>query len=279
LIFALLTSWALVLGADLRQALPDMAARSPMPEATSTDARIRQLQKLLALNPASTLFQNQLARAYLQKLRETVDFDYLERADGLLNRVLAVDDGNYEALRLREVGQLERHHFQTAGEFAETLIRLHPGDPWNYGVLGDASMEMGRYDRAAAAYHRMLELRPDQSSLNRAGWYAFVAGHPDEAVALMTEAVASGARSPENTAWCLVDLGNIYFKTGHLELPNEATGRPQRPSPDITRRKPDWGAWPAPTAATPKPLPCTGRRKPQCPCPNMRPRSNSCTRC
>ena len=33
----------------------------------------------------------------------------------------------------------------------------------------------------------------------------------------MKQAIDSGARSPENTAWCLVDLGNLYFKTGDLQ--------------------------------------------------------------
>ena len=114
----------------------------------------------------------------MQKVRETVDFGYLDRAERILNRVLVSDDGNYEALRMREVVELERHHFQAAADLAEAIIGLHPGDPWSYGILGDASMEMGHYDRAAAAYQQMLMLRPDQSSLNRASWYEFVSGRP-----------------------------------------------------------------------------------------------------
>jgi tetratricopeptide (TPR) repeat protein len=208
---------ALVSAADLRQALPDIAARSAIPESATTDQRIASLDKLIAQNPKSVAYQNQLAAAYMQKVRETVDFGYLDRAERILNGVLLADDGNYEALRMREVVELERHHFQAAADLAEAIIGLHPADPWSYGVLGDASMEMGRYDRAAAAYQRMLNLRPDQSSLNRASWYEFVSGRPAQAIALMKQAIDSGARSPENTAWCLVDLGNLYFKTGDID--------------------------------------------------------------
>jgi tetratricopeptide (TPR) repeat protein len=214
---AWLAGAALASAADLRQALPDIAARSAIPESATTDQRIASLDKLIAQNPKSVAYQNQLAAAYMQKVRETVDFGYLDRAERILNGVLLSDDGNYEALRMREVVELERHHFQAAADLAEAIIGLHPGDPWSYGVLGDASMEMGRYDRAAAAYQRMLNLRPDQSSLNRASWYEFVSGRPAQAIALMKQAIESGARSPENTAWCLVDLGNLYFKTGDID--------------------------------------------------------------
>ena len=164
----------------------------------------------------------------MQKVRETVDFGYLDRAERILKTVLLVDDGNYEALRMREVAELERHHFQAAADLAEALIPLHPGDPWSYGVLGDAAMEMGRYDRAGAAYQHMVSLRPDQSSLNRASWYEFVAGRPAQAIALMKQAIDSGARAPENTAWCLVDLGNLYFKTGDLDRASQSYGQAVR---------------------------------------------------
>jgi tetratricopeptide (TPR) repeat protein len=213
----LLAAAALGSAEDVRQVIPDIAARSAIPESAGTDQRIRTLEKLIAQNPRSVAYQNQLAAAYMQKVRETVDFGYLDRAERIMDRVLLTDDGNYEALRMREVVELERHHFQTAADLAETIIGLHPEDPWSYGVLGDASMEMGRYDRAASAYQKMLLLRPDQSSLNRVSWYEFVLGRPQQAIALMLQAIEAGARSPENTAWCLVDLGNLYFKTGDVE--------------------------------------------------------------
>jgi tetratricopeptide (TPR) repeat protein len=210
-----LAAVALASAADLKQT--GVGGRSAVSESAGTDERIASLEKAIAQNPANIAYRNQLAAAYMQKVRETVDFGYLDRAERILNQVLAADDGNYEALRMREVVEMERHHFQTAADFAETIIRLHPADPWSYGILGDASMEMGHYDHAASAYQQMLLLRQDQSSLNRASWYEFVSGRPAQAIALMKQAIDSGARSPENTAWCLVDLGNLYFKTGDIE--------------------------------------------------------------
>ena len=41
-------------------------------------------------------------------------------------------------------------------------------------------------------------------------------GDAKGAIAIMQQAIASGSPAAENTAWCLVDLGNLYFKTGRL---------------------------------------------------------------
>src|SRR5262249_37566013 len=106
---------ASALAADMRMAAPEYA---------TTGQRISALEKSLVQNPRSVAFQNQLAAAYLQKVRETVDFGYLDRAERIVNQVLARDDGNYEALRMREVAEMERHHFQAAADLAETLIGL-----------------------------------------------------------------------------------------------------------------------------------------------------------
>ena len=63
----------------------------------------------------------------------------------------------------------------------------------------------------------MVSLRPDMASYNRASYYRFVAGDIEGALEVMKQAIASGSAMPENTAWCRVDLGNMYFKTGRLD--------------------------------------------------------------
>jgi tetratricopeptide (TPR) repeat protein len=75
-------------------------------------------------------------------------------------------------------------------------------------------MELGEYSAAADAYQKMVQLRPDMSSYNRAAYYRFVAGDPNGAIDIMKRAIDSGSRSPENIAWCLVDLGNMELKIG-----------------------------------------------------------------
>ncbi len=187
-----------------------------------TDERIAAYSKAVATQPGSSHMQNLLALSYIQKMRETVDFSYLERASSLVESVLVRDSGNYEALRLRSEIDMERHEFARVVEYSEEMARFAPDDPANWGTLGDASMELGRYEAAGKAYSRMLSLRPDLASYNRVAWYQFVNGHVDQAMAMMKSAIAADSPAAENVAWCWNDLGNIYFKTGRLADAEEA---------------------------------------------------------
>jgi tetratricopeptide (TPR) repeat protein len=182
-----------------------------------TEDRIAAYQKLAVLKPDNLHYQNLLAGAYIQKMRETTDFGYIDRAEKLVNKTLSADVSNYEAMRLRAEIGLERHRFAEVAEFSREMTRKAPDDAWNWGTLGDALMELGQYDAAADAYQKMVLLRPNQASYNRASYYRWVMGDARGAIAIMRQAIASGSSSPENTAWCLVDLGNLYFKTGRLQ--------------------------------------------------------------
>jgi len=178
-----------------------------------TDERIAALSKQAAAKP-SFHAQCQLAKAYIQKMRETVDFSYLERASKIVEDVLARDGGNYEALQLRSEIGMERHEFATVAQYSTEILKFAPNDPWSWGMLGDASMELGKYDEARDAYTKMVAFRPDLSSYNRLGWYQFVTGHSESAIELMRNAIAGVSEAPENTAWCLADLGGMQLKVG-----------------------------------------------------------------
>jgi tetratricopeptide (TPR) repeat protein len=182
-----------------------------------TDERIAAYQKLATGKPDDLHYQNLLAGAYIQKMRETTDFGYIDRAEKLVTHTLGAEGNNYEALRLRSEIGLERHHFAEVAGFSREMIRIAPDDSWNWGTLGDALMELGQYDGAADAYQKMMSLRPNQSSYNRASYYRWVMGDAKGAIDIMRRAIDAGSPAPENTAWCLVDLGNLYFKTGNLD--------------------------------------------------------------
>ena len=210
-----LVSWLLAFCASLWGQNMSLDRQPAVPRAT-TDERIASYQALATSNAGDSHFENQLAAAYIQKMRETTDFGYIERAGKLVLQVLTAEPANYEALLLRSEIGLERHQFREVAEFSRRMIRIAPDDPWNWGTLGDALMELGQYDGAADAYQKMVALRPNQSSYNRASYYRWVMGDAEGAIAIMQQAIAAGSPSAENTAWCLNDLGNLYFKTGRL---------------------------------------------------------------
>lgn len=193
--------------------------------AMKTDDRIAMYSLMAKTKPGDPHYQVLLAGAYVQKTRETTDYSYLDRAGAILAGVLSDDRTNYEAQRLQLEIQLERHQFDQAAESSRRLIRVAPDDPWNWGTLGDALVEIGDYNAAAEAYQKMVALRPDLASYNRAAHFHFLFNDVPGAVAIMEKAIDAGSSSPENVAWCLVDLGNIYFKTGRTQLAGEAFRR------------------------------------------------------
>ena len=197
--------------------LPAFAAHLPLNERIPTDQRIAECQKAVAADPGNPVALEDLAAAYLQKMRETTDFSYLERAEKLVAQALARKPDDLEALVLRNQIELNRHHFKAVVENTKALVKTAPQDARLWGMMGDSLMEIGDYDRAADAYEQMLRLRPGLSSYNRVAWYRFVTGDAEGAIYAMRQAVHVAGAMPENLAWCLVDLGNLYFKTGKLD--------------------------------------------------------------
>jgi tetratricopeptide (TPR) repeat protein len=189
-----------------------------------TDDRIKTFEKLLAASPDDLKLQSGLISAYLQKVRETSDFGYLDRASKIVDRILVKEGGNFTALRFENEIDLQRHDFLTVASRAEDMLKYNASDAGTWGNLGDALMEIGEYQRAGEAYLKMFALRPGLGSYNRLAWHRFVTGDAASAIALMRDAVDAGDPAPENTAWCYAELGDMYFKTGKLNEATEAYG-------------------------------------------------------
>src|ERR1700680_2597065 len=88
-----------------------------------TDAQIAAYQKLSSSAPDNLHAQNTLAGAYIQKMRETTDFAYIDRASRIVDRVLSIEPRDYEALRLRSEIALERHQFAQVAELSRQMIK------------------------------------------------------------------------------------------------------------------------------------------------------------
>ena len=185
--------------------------------AESTGQTIQRNEKALRANPKDVAAEAALATAYLQKLRENGDATWLDRASALVDRMLAQDPGNYEAMRFQNEIDLQKHDFLAVEDRARDLLRFEPSDAGAWGNLADALMELGKYNEAGEAYAKMFAIRPSLASYNRIAWFRFVTGDPDGAIAFMRDAVAAGAGAPEHTAWCQAELGDLYFKTGRLD--------------------------------------------------------------
>jgi tetratricopeptide (TPR) repeat protein len=184
---------------------------------SSTDRLIAGFQRRLKDNPEDFSSYVDLANAYLQKVRETGDPSLYAKAEDLLDRAEKLEPLNPELFATRGILALARHDFARALEFGERALALNPESARYYGIVGDAQIELGRYEEAIASYQKMIDLRPDFSSYSRVAYARELYGDPEGAIQAMQDAVDAGAPVPENKAWAYVQLGNLRFTTGQLQ--------------------------------------------------------------
>ena len=89
-----------------------------------------------------------LAGALLRQARVVADATLAVEGEGVLRAALDVEPAHYPARRMLGVVLLSQHRFQAAREVAEGAVRVNPRDAWNHAVIGDASLEVGDYERA-----------------------------------------------------------------------------------------------------------------------------------
>ena len=112
---------------------------------------------------------------------------------------------------------LARHDFGEAYAFGRTAVRLAPDTARNYGVLGDALIELGRYSEAFRAFDRMSALRPDLASYSRVSYARELLGRNDAARRAMKLALDAAGGQPEPTAWVHTQLGKLAWNQGQLD--------------------------------------------------------------
>jgi tetratricopeptide (TPR) repeat protein len=187
---------------------------------TLADRAIHAAEAEIARVPQHGQGYVSLATAYMRKARESGDGGYYLRAETAVQHALQLQPGSVAGLRTLAWVQTDKHEFREALATAERLHSQLPNDSLVYGLVGDAAVELGDYDRATEAFQKMLDLRPGQASYSRAAYLRELHGDLPGAAELMTLAVRSGNTSdPEPLAWCLVQLGNMDFNQGRL---NEA---------------------------------------------------------
>lgn len=185
---------------------------------SKADQRILRAVRAIERMPDRSEGYNQLASAYMQKARETADFDLNGKADDAITRSLEVEPDNYDALKLRAKLQLTYHRFAEAlvTTRRSQTVRTDDHDVW--GQITDALVELGDYEGAVKAAQTMVDLRPDSSSYARVSYLRSLHGDTEGAIQAMVAAVkAANPNDPEGIAWCHVQLGNELMSVGRLD--------------------------------------------------------------
>jgi tetratricopeptide (TPR) repeat protein len=182
------------------------------------------LEERVRRDPDDIIAQNRLSEIYLQRLRETGDYTWLQRAREAARRSLAsVPAGqNPTGLFMQARVEYESHHFAAARDLASTLTKIEPGKSRGFALLGDALLEFGDLDLAAGAYESMQKLKGDPievetrlARLEQArGAFDSARQHFDKA---LEAARQLSSPSPEIVAWCLVQSGQLAFNLGQWD--------------------------------------------------------------
>jgi len=184
---------------------------------SSPDRFITTLQEQLSSNPDNSKLLTKLGAAYIQKARESNDPEFYKLAEDVLERAIEKESGNF--LAMAELGSvyLSRHHFKEALELSQKALEINPYSAYTYGVLVDAQVELGMYNEAIESVQKMINLRPDLSSYSRVSYVRELKGDIQGAIDAMKSAITAGSPAAENTAWCRVQLGNLFYNKGDIE--------------------------------------------------------------
>ena len=173
------------------------------------------LQSFVTGNPDDVGAAARLAELALREARVTGNTGLVLDAEAMLRRALA-SRTSYEGERVLAALLLSQHRFTEASQIATRLKALEPNDAWLHGVLGDAALEQGDYDKAFAAFDTMSRLRPDAAAYARVAYARELQGDVSGALEAMRMALA--ATSPhdvEAQAWHAVQLAALHHQLRH----------------------------------------------------------------
>ena len=197
------------------------AALAPGGHTEPIDRTIAALQEQARQSPRKREALEQLGYRFVTRARLAND----PGAYTLVERVASCIDeqhpGDPASLLLRGHALHQLHRFSEAEAIARTLVTKREF-VLDYALLGDVLMQQGRLTEAAAAYQKMIDLKPFYQSYTRAAHLRWLMGDLDGAIQLIHDAIASASpRDPEAIAWAYTRLALYELQRGDL---NRATG-------------------------------------------------------
>jgi tetratricopeptide (TPR) repeat protein len=217
---AALAACVLLLGGALRGSPSASSAQVAAPAAPTaagdTATQVAKLQAALRVNPDDVYGLDSLGLAYQQSARETGDPTYYTKSDEVLHRALRLSPRDLLATSGLGSLALSRHRFREALAFGRRARAISPTTARNYGVIGDALVELGRYHQGFKAFDTMAGMRPDVSSYGRIAHARVLIGDVPGALSVFRLALDASLGQGETEAWARVQLSKTSFSVGKL---------------------------------------------------------------
>jgi tetratricopeptide (TPR) repeat protein len=203
---------------SLTELAPCRLALTPAPGDTPMDAEIVRLQDQIMKSREPWPALERLGWLMVKKARLSFDNGYYKLAEQCAACLEATGSSKSpEALLLRAHVLQSLHRFNEAETLARDLLKTRER-PFDYGVLGDVLVDQGKIREAAAAYQRMVDLRPDLQSYTRAAHIRWLTGDLAGARELMELATASSSpNDPEAGAWAYTRLALYQLQQDELK--------------------------------------------------------------
>jgi len=191
----------------------------------ATERAIRFLEERVKSDPEDFSANSKLAGFYLQRLRETGDVTFLDLAFRAARVSLASVPEVRNAGGLAALAQAEfaAHDFFNARDHAIRLAELEPRKSYPQGILGDALLELGEYEKAEVAYKKIVTLDGGISHGSETRFARLaqlkgdIAGAQKHLAMALTLALNLPAPPPETVAWLRWQLGETAFSRGDYE--------------------------------------------------------------
>lgn len=200
-------------------------ALMPLSGDSQLDARLRDLQESLPASRQPAADLERLGWLLVSKARTDSDpglYKLAQQDAQCLVRLTGPEAPEVLLLRGHILHSL--HRFAEAEGVARRLVAKR-GLSFDWGLLGDALFDRGRIQEAAAAYQRMVDMKPDPKAYARVAQIRWIKGDLEGAVEAMKLAVRQGSRDPEAAAWSFARLAFYLLQSGNLDRAAAAAQR------------------------------------------------------
>ena len=206
--------------AAANSARADAAART-LAEMELRNADIAFYQQRVEADPIGAADRARLAALYLQRARETGNYEDYRRAETAARQSLALRTAhNGKTYALLASALLAQHRFAEALAVARTLNARDPGVTNYRALLGEIQLELGQYSAARPTFDSLWSARHELSVAPRLARWAELAGRTDLAGRILEQALADARQRRdlprEQVAWFYLRVGDLALRTGRL---------------------------------------------------------------
>lgn len=202
----------------------DVGALVEQLSAESSRDVVRRLESRVA-SQATPRSLALLGLGYQQLFRETGDPSWLTRAGEAFRRSTATGTRDPLAVTGRAQLAVTRHRFRAAIPLAREALRIDPESSAAAAALGDALLNLGRYETAFAVYDRLAEMGSSVGVYARVAFARRLLGRPAAALDAMELALEAGSAIPEQSAWAEVQHGGLLLAAGRVDRAEAAYRR------------------------------------------------------